>query len=264
MKRTALFVYGVAGHLLFLGIYAWLALFLGNLLLPKTIDAPATEPFWKAVAIDAAVMALFAVQHSVMARPSFKAVWTRIIPKPIERSTYVWVSCAVTALLMWQWRAIDTVIWDVRLPTARYVVWGLFAGGLLMVPAVSLMISHFDLFGTRQVWLHLHGKEYTSLPFRTPSLYSRMRHPLYVGWMISFWAIPTMTAGHMIFAAVMTAYMMIAVIFEERNLVEHFGAEYEEYRRRVPAYIPWARGGKPADGEDTLPAIAPGVANPEL
>jgi len=263
MRRIAFFIYGVVGHLLFLGIYAWLALFLGGLILPKTIDAPVKDTFWTALAIDTGLMAVFALQHSVMARPSFKAVWTRIVPRPIERSTYVYASCAVTALLMWQWRPIDLVMWDIHNPVGRWLMWGLFAAGLLMVPAVSLLISHFDLFGTRQVWLHLQGKEYTSLPFRTPSIYSQIRHPLYVGWMISFWAIPTMTAGHMLFAAVMTAYMMIAVIFEERNLVEHFGAEYEEYRRRVPKYIPWARGGKPETEQPTLPELA-GVANPEM
>ena len=263
MRRMAFFVYGVAGHLLFLGIYAWLALFLGGLLVPRTIDGPVTDSFWTSMVIDFALMALFAAQHSVMARPSFKAAWARIVPSPIERSTYVWLSCAVTALLMWQWRAIDVVIWDISQPVGRWIMWALFAGGLVMVSAVSLLISHFDLLGTRQVWLHLHGREYTSLPFRMPGIYSRIRHPQYVGWMISFWAIPTMTGGHLLFAAVMTAYMMVATVFEERNLVEYYGAEYEEYQRNVPKFIPWARDGRRGQHEDGLTAFIAEFANTE-
>lgn len=133
-----------------------------------------------------------------MARPAFKQVWTRFVPQAIERSTYVYASCAVTLFLIWQWRAIDFVVWDVRHPAGRWLLHGLFVIGLLMVPAVSFMIHHFDLFGTRQVWLHLRGREYTSLPFRTPMLYAHIRHPLYVGWAIAMWATPTMTAGHLL------------------------------------------------------------------
>jgi protein-S-isoprenylcysteine O-methyltransferase Ste14 len=238
MKRVAFFIYGVAGHLLFLAIYAWLAAFIGNFLVPRTIDGFSSGSVWLAVAIDLALIALFGVQHSVMARPAFKRVWTRLVPQPIERSTYVFASCAVTVLLIWQWRAIDIVLWDVRHPAGRWLLHGLFVTGLLMVPAVTLMIHHFDLFGTRQVWLYLRGREYTALPFRTPMLYAHVRHPLYVGWAIAFWATPTMTVGHLLFAAGMTAYMLVAVVFEERDLVAHFGQEYEEYRNRVPMFVP--------------------------
>lgn len=238
MKRMAFFVYGVTGHLLFLATYAWLAGFVGNLLVPHSIDSPSTDSWTQAAAIDLALIVLFGLQHSIMARPGFKQVWTRFVPQPIERATYVFISCALTMLLMWQWRAIDLVIWDVQNPTGRWLLHCLFAVGWLMVPAVSMMIHHCDLFGTRQVWLYLRNRDYTSLPFRTPLLYKRMRHPMYVGWAIAFWATPTMTAGHLLLAAGMSAYMLLAVVFEERDLVEAFGQQYAEYQRRVPMFLP--------------------------
>lgn len=239
MKRLSFFIYGVTGHLLFLATYVWLAGFVGNLIVPNSMDSAGADSIPLAIAIDLGLITLFGLQHSIMARPWFKRVWTRVIPEPIERSTYVFASCAVTILLMWQWRAIDLMVWDVELPIVRGLLCGLFAIGWLMVPLVSLMIHHFDLFGTRQVWLYLRGREYTSLPFRTPMLYGKIRHPLYVGWMIAFWATPTMTVGHLLFAAAMTGYMLLAVVFEERDLVNHFGAQYEEYRRKIPMFVPW-------------------------
>lgn len=239
MKRTVFFAYGVTGHLLFLATYAWLAGFVGNLLVPRSIDARASDYVGLAVAIDVGLILWFGLQHSIMARPAFKRVWTRIVPESIERSTYVFASCAVTVLLMWQWRPVNLIVWEVQHAVGRWVLWGLFAVGWFMVPAASLLINHFDLFGTRQVWLHLQGREYTQLPFRTPSLYRQVRHPLYVGWMIAFWAIPTMTAGHVLFAGGMTAYIFVAIVFEERNLITYFGRQYEEYRRRVPMFVPW-------------------------
>lgn len=239
MKRMLFFIYGVIGYLLFLATYAWLAGFVSNLLVPHSVDSPTSDSVPLAVAIDLGLIALFGLQHSIMARPAFKDVWTRIVPRPIERSTYVFVSNAVTMLLIWQWRAIDLVVWDVSNPAGRWLLAALFVGGVLMVPAVSLMINHFDLFGMRQVWLYLRGRENSPLPFRTPMLYSKIRHPLYVGWAIFFWATPTMTAGHLLLAAGMTSYMLVAVIFEERDLVAHFGAQYEEYQRRVPMFVSW-------------------------
>jgi protein-S-isoprenylcysteine O-methyltransferase Ste14 len=218
-----------------------MACFVGNFLVPKSIGSTAGGSIGAAVVVDLGLLALFAVQHSVMARPAFKRVWTRIIPEPIERSTYVLLSCAVTILLMWQWRGIDLVLWNVEQPAMRGLLWGLFAVGWLLVPAVSFLINHFDLFGTRQVWLYLRGREYQSLPFRTPSLYSRVRHPLYLGWATAFWATPTMTAGHLLFAGVLTGYMGVAALFEERDLIAHFGRQYEEYRERVPMFIPWSK-----------------------
>ena len=162
------------------------------------------------------------------------------MPQPIERSTYVYASCAVTMLLIWQWRAIDLVIWDVKHPVGRGLLNGLFAAGWLMVPLVSLMINHFDLFGTRQVWLYLRVSEYTPLPFRTPLLYGQGPASAVPGLDVAFWATPTMTAGHLLFAVGMTVYMLVAVAFEERDLIAHFGQQYEEYRRRVPKFVPCA------------------------
>lgn len=240
MQRKLFFIYGVLCHALFLGVYAWMAVFVGNLgfgLIP-TIDGPREGSLAMAVGIDAVLIAIFGVQHSVMARPGFKSWWTKFIPQPIERSTYVLASNLLMILLMWQWRPIGGIVWDVTNPAGRWALHGLFAFGWLMVPAVSLLINHFDLFGTRQVWLHLRGQPYTSLPFRTPMAYSIVRHPLYVGWMIAFWATPTMTAAHLLFAVLMTAYIFIAIPFEDRDLVSYFGEKYESYRARVGGLIP--------------------------
>jgi protein-S-isoprenylcysteine O-methyltransferase Ste14 len=215
--------------------------FVGNFLVPKSIDTVVPGSTTAAIVINVLLLIAFSLQHSVMARPAFKRIWTRIIPEPIERSTYVLLSCAVTALLMWQWRGLDYVIWDVRQPLLRTLLWIAFVAGWFLVPFVSLLISHFDLFGTRQVWLHLRGQKYKSLPFRVPSLYKHMRHPLYVGWTIAFWATPTMTVGHLLFAVMLTGYMGVAALIEERDLIAHFGRQYEEYRRHVPMFIPWRR-----------------------
>jgi protein-S-isoprenylcysteine O-methyltransferase Ste14 len=238
MKRSLYLLYGVACHLLFLGIFAYMAGFVGNLLVPKSIDSAAAGPAAAAAVIDLALLALFAAQHSIMARPAFKRVWTQIVPQPIERSTYVLVSCLVTIVLMWQWRTIDTIVWDVRTPILRTATWILFVVGWLLVPAVTLLINHFDLFGTRQVWLHWKRRDYTALPFREPLVYKHVRHPLYLGWAIAFWATPIMTVGHLLFAGVLSVYMALAAVVEERDLISHFGRKYEDYRRRVPMFVP--------------------------
>ena len=240
MQRKLFFVYGVVAHAMFLGVYAWMAAFVGNFgvgLIP-TIDGPRAGSLAAAVTIDVLLIALFGVQHSVMARPRFKAWWTRIIPAEIERSTYVLVSNVVVIALLLLWEPFGPTIWDVRAPAARAALWGLFGAGWLMVPLVSLLINHFDLFGTRQVWLQFKGRAYTHLPLRAPAVYRFVRHPLYVGWMIAFWATPTMTAGHLLFAAGMSAYMLLAIPFEERDLVALHGPGYEQYRQGVPALIP--------------------------
>jgi protein-S-isoprenylcysteine O-methyltransferase Ste14 len=259
MQRYVFFVYGIGCHLLFLVTFAYMAVFVGNLLGSKTIDTTVDGPIRAALAIDLTLLGLFAVQHSVMARPSFKRVWTRIVPKPIERSTYVLVSCAFTILLMWQWRGIDTLVWNVQHPVFRAAVWGLFAIGWLLVPGVTLLIDHFDLFGTRQVWLHLQGLEYNSLPFRVPLFYKHVRHPLYLGWTIAFWATPTMTLGHLLFAAVLTGYMGLAALLEERNLIDHFGQQYADYQRNVPMFVPRLRAVAPVSPawHETEPVAQP-------
>jgi len=238
MQRHLFFVYGIFCHGLFLVVFAYMAGFVGNFLVPKTIDSCSWGSTSEAVLIDLSLLLLFAVQHSVMARPAFKRIWTSIVPKPIERSTYMLAANVVTILLMWQWRAIDITVWDVQQPIARAAIWGLFAVGWLLVPFVTLLIDHFDLCGTRQVWLHMRGREYESLPFRVPLLYKLVRHPLYIGWTIAFWATPTMTVGHLLFAGVLTVYMGLAAVVEERDLIAHFGRQYEDYRRRVPMFVP--------------------------
>jgi protein-S-isoprenylcysteine O-methyltransferase Ste14 len=260
MRHWSFFIYGLFCHLLFLLTFAYMAGFVGNLLLPKSIDTMSAVSTHGAVLIDVALIAMFGLQHSIMARPGFKTVWTRVVPQSIERSTYVLASCLVSFLLMWQWRAIDAVIWDVQNPVGHSLLWGLFATGWLLVPGVSLMINHFDLFGTRQVWLFLCGRPYTPLPFRTPLLYSRMRHPLYVGWALAFWATPTMTLGHLLFAGAFTLYMAIAARIEERDLVGYYGNTYRSYQRRVPMFIPKFGGGRESPDDANARIAEAGMA----
>lgn len=261
MKRWMFFAYGLTAYTAFGLIYAYLCGFTGNLIVPKSIDAPpAATPWATAALVDVALLLAFGLQHSVMARPAFKRVWTQIVPQPIERATYVFASCAALAAVVWLWQPIDSVVWDVHNPAGRAALWALFAAGWLMVPAVSLMISHFDLFGLRQVWLHMQGREYAALPFRTPALYAHIRHPLYVGWALAFWATPTMTVGHLLFAGVLTGYMALAALVEERDLVAHFGRQYEDYRRNVPRYVPrLGRIAEPSSGDLRLASDDPSV-----
>ena len=258
MKRIIYFAYGVVCYLMFFAVYAYMAGFVGNLIVPKSIDSVLSDSVGNdsiagAVAVNVGLLLVFGLQHSIMARPAFKRIWTRIVPTEIERSTYVLASNLAVILVLWQWRAIPTVVWDVG-GVGRYVLWALFAAGWLLVPVASLMISHFDLFGLRQVWLHMKDKEYTSLPFNTPMLYGIVRHPLYVGWFMAFWMTPTMTVGHLLLAGTLTAYMVIASKIEERDLVNHFGRLYEEYRRTVPAFVPRI-GRKRSGGERAVETV---------
>jgi protein-S-isoprenylcysteine O-methyltransferase Ste14 len=249
-----MFAFGVFGHVLFLAVFAYMALFVAGVpFVPKTIDGPATH-LWpgEAMLVNALLLALFAVPHSVMARPAFKRWWTQFVAKPVERSVYVMFANVSVIVLMWLWQPMTAVVWDVHAPAGRAALWALFLTGWLLVPLASLMIDHFDLFGTRQVWLHLRGRVAEHVPFHTPWLYRFIRHPLYVGWMIAFWATPTMTAGHVMFAAFLTVYMLVAIPMEERDLVDVYGEKYEDYRRRVPALVPRvSRGGKDRDGSRT-------------
>jgi len=238
MQRLIYLAYGVACYLMFLATYVWLAGFVGNWFVPKSIDSGERGPFAMAAVVNLGLLALFGLQHSVMARPVFKRLWTKLVPEPIERSTYLLFSNLALIVLMWLWRPIDMVIWNVQQPAAWWLLTALFAAGVLLVPLVSLMINHFDLFGLRQVWLYWQGQEYTPLPFHAPLAYGWVRHPLYVAWAIFFWATPTMTLGHLLFASVLTGYMVLASKIEERDLVAHFGQQYEDYRRRVPAFVP--------------------------
>lgn len=245
MKRTLVLAYGVVNYAVFLGVFLYLAGFVGNLVVPRAIDSPAEGPLWAAVLINSLLVALFGVQHTVMARPTFKKWWTRFVPQPIERSTYVLFTNAALILLFWQWRPMGGVVWNIEQPAGRAALYGLFAFGWLTVLVTTFLINHFDLFGLRQVWLYFRGKPYTHLGFKTPGPYNLVRHPLYVGWITAFWATPTMTVAHLLFAVGMTAYILVAIRYEERNLVEFHGETYAEYRRNVPMLIPRSKRDKP-------------------
>lgn len=238
LNRVTVFLYGVVCYMASLATFGYLAAFLGNFIVPKSIDAPPQVRFIEALAINLALLAVFAVQHSVMARPGFKAVWTRIVPTTAERSTYMLFSCAALFLLFWKWQPMGGVIWNVESSTGRVGLMSLYAAGWVVVLAATFLINHFDLFGLRQVWLHLRGDRYTSLRFGTPGLYRIVRHPLYVGWLMVFWSTPVMTIAHLVFAIGTTVYILIAIRFEERDLIQAH-AEYAEYRNRVPMLVPF-------------------------
>ena len=240
-KRILVFVYGSLAYLVFLGTFLYAIGFIGGFAVPTRLDGPGRGPVASALAINAALLTLFALQHSVMARPWFKDAWTRIVPEPAERSTYVLLSSLALILLFWQWRPMGGVVWSVEDPTGRLVLRGLFAFGWALVLMCTFLINHFDLFGLRQIWLHLIGKPYTRLRFVTPGPYRLVRHPLYVGWLFAFWATPTMTVAHLVFAVATTAYILVAIQLEERDLVREHGNAYEQYRQGVPMLLPLRR-----------------------
>jgi len=240
IKRIAFFAYGVVCYAIFFGTFLYAIGFIGGFGVPRTLDGERSGPLPAAVAIDAGLLALFALQHSIMARDWFKEAWTRIVPKPLERSTYVLFSSAALILLFWQWRPLGGVIWSVENDTARIALRALFAFGWALLLLSTFLINHFDLFGLRQVWLFLTGKPYTSLRFATPGPYKVVRHPLYVGWLFAFWMTPVMSSAHLLFAALATGYILVAIQFEERDLVRHHG-EYADYRKRVPMLVPFTK-----------------------
>jgi methanethiol S-methyltransferase len=241
VKRILFFAYGSLSYLIFLGTFLYAVGFIGNFGVPRTLDGAASGPLGVAFAVNAGLLALFAVQHSVMARRWFKDWWTRLVPQPLERSTYVLFSSLALALLFWQWRPMGGVVWSAENSAARFLLWALFAFGWGLVLVSTFLINHFDLFGLRQVWLYLLGRPYTAPRFGTPALYRVVRHPLYVGWFFAFWATPTMTLAHLLFSVATTAYILMAIKFEERDLVREHGEDYENYRRSVPMLVPFAR-----------------------
>jgi protein-S-isoprenylcysteine O-methyltransferase Ste14 len=238
-KRILFFAYGAFSYLIFLGTFLYAVCFIGSFGVSRTLDGEASGNLGINLAIDAGLLTLFAAQHSIMARKRFKDWWTRIVPQPIERSTYVLFSSLALILLFWQWRPLGGVVWSVENPVGVVVLRALFAFGWLLVLVSTFLINHFDLFGLRQVWLYLLGKPYNYLKFTTPGLYRLVRHPLYVGWFFAFWMTPVMTFAHLLFAVATTAYILLAIQFEERDLVREHGEDYEAYRRSVPMIIPF-------------------------
>jgi len=237
-KRLAVFVYGLVSYMLFFLTFVCAVGFIGNLYLPKSMDSAARMSFWPALLIDAGLLLLFAVQHSLMARPAFKEVLTRFIPEAAERSTYVLCSSLLLIALFVFWQPIGGVVWSFTNPVISAAINVVFGLGFALVFVATLLINHFDLFGLRQVALFLMRKPYTYLEFRTPLFYRYVRHPLYVGWLIAFWATPTMTGAHLLFAILTSAYILTAIRWEERDLVTVHGPKYRDYQERVPKLIP--------------------------
>lgn len=238
MARHLALAYGALNYLGFLAVFMYLVGFLGNFVVPRSIDHGPAAPVGPAVVIDLVLVTLFAVQHSVMARPAFKRGLTRVVPASIERSTYVLASNLVLVLLYWQWRPITATIWNATLPAERAVLWALFWIGWAIALVSTFLVSHVDLFGLRQVYLAWRAQPYSHVGFHARALYRVVRHPLMLGFVIAFWATPTMTAGHLLFALAATAYIVIAVRLEERDLVAALGEEYRQYRHRVPMLVP--------------------------
>ena len=254
LKKVAVVTYGAVAYMSFAAALFYLMGFLVNVGVPKGIDTGATGPLVPSLAIDIALVALFGLQHTVMARPGFKEVWTKLVPKPIERSTYVIATFLVMALMFWQWRPIPTVVWRLDSTAGQAVMQLLYLGGYAIVALATFMINHFDLFGLRQVYLHARGERYRPLPFQTKGFYNYARHPLMAGWILTFWATPVMTVGHVVFAAAATGYILIALVYEERDLIRFHGHRYEDYKRQVNAFLPLRKFRAPS------PELAPTTA----
>jgi methanethiol S-methyltransferase len=237
MNRLNIFVYGTLGYVTFLVTFLYAVGFIGNFAVPKSMDSPADGPWQAALLIDLGLLSLFALQHSVMARPAFKRLLTRIIPAQAERSTYVLASSLALLLLFWKWRPLGGAVWEVQSGLGATLFYAAYAFGWVLVLLATVVINHFDLFGLRQVWLHLQGRPQSTLKFATPMLYRVVRHPLYVGWIIVFWSTPVMTVTHLFFALMTTAYILVAIQLEERDLMAKH-PEYIDYRRQVPMIVP--------------------------
>lgn len=238
----AFLIYGVVCYLLFFVTFLYLIGFVGNLAVPKSIDSGPAGPVGWAVFVNVLLIALFGLQHSTMARPGFKAWWTRYVPKPIERSTYVLITSIIFLFMFWQWQPIPTVVWQVDNPIAAGALRVLFAFGWGLALLASFLIDHFDLFGVRQVVLHWRNQPYTHPPFAMPWLYRLVRNPLMLGFVIAVWSTPVMTLGHLLFSATMTGYVLIGIHFEERDLMKVLGEPYLRYREATPMLLPWPKG----------------------
>jgi protein-S-isoprenylcysteine O-methyltransferase Ste14 len=245
MREKLAFGYGMVSYLVFLGVYVYAIGFVGNVLVPKSIDSGASGPLWLAVLVDLLLLGLFALQHSGMARAGFKRWWTKIVPKPIERSTYVLLASLTLVLLFWAWRPLPAVVWNVESEWARWLLWGLYALGWAITFAAARMISSDHLFGLQQVRAYRDGRKPPLPKFQTPGFYRYVRHPLMVGFFIAFWVTPRMTVGHLLFSTVMTGYILIGLQLEEGDLIRDFGERYQRYREQVPMFIPRLSGRMP-------------------
>jgi protein-S-isoprenylcysteine O-methyltransferase Ste14 len=244
-------LYGVAVYVFFLATFVYAIGFVGGVAVPKDIDSGSAVPLAEALAVDLLLLGLFAVQHSVMARRGFKRWWTRIVPEPVERSSFVLAATAVLALLLWQWRPIaQPVVWSVADPAGRIALQAVFWLGWAMLLISTFLINHFELFGLRQVLAGWRRREIPAPVFRTPLFYRHVRHPIYLGFILAFWATPVMTAGHLLFAVATTGYILIGIWFEERDLVAQFGDRYRAYRAQVGMLLPWPRKGSGRDAAE--------------
>ncbi len=245
MKKTLFLTYGVLSYLFFFCTFLYAVGFVDNLVVPKSIDGTPGVPLLQAILTNTAFLLLFAVQHSVMARPAFKRWWTRFVPQPIERSTFVLFTSIILSSMFVFWEPMGGVIWQTENQTAQIALTALSLTGSGIVLLATFQINHFDLFGLRQVWLYFRGKEYSQLPFRVPFLYKYVRHPLYLGFLIAFWSTPVMTITHLLFAVATTGYILTAIQLEERDLISHFGQRYRDYRKQVPMILPIPKKSSP-------------------
>lgn len=241
MSRILSLLFGVISYVIFFVTFLYAIGFVGNLVVPKSIDSGLSSSFSQALLINLVLLSIFAVQHSVMARPLFKRWWTQIIPEQLERSIYVLLSSLALILLFGFWQPIDGIVWDIENALGSTILWVIFALGWLIVLFSTFLINHFDLFGLRQVYLYMKGQEYTHIHFRKPLLYKLVRHPIMLGFIIAFWSVPTMSVGHFIFACVTTAYIVIAIKFEEHDLVQYHGDEYQAYIKETSMILPFPK-----------------------
>lgn len=245
MKRLLVLLYGVVVYCIFAGTLLYMVGFVENIVVPKSIDGEPQAPLGVALLTNACLLSLFALQHSIMARPAFKRWWTQYVPEPVERSTFVLFTCICLVTMVYFWQPLGGIVWAVENDVLAGVLTGVSLLGFGIVLIATFMINHFDLFGLRQVWLYFQGKPYTNVKFRLPLFYKYVRHPLYLGFLIAFWAAPVMTFTHLFFAVMTTGYILTAIQFEERDLITLYGDNYRKYKKWAPMLIPFTKGKMP-------------------